>query len=95
MLILALVLSWLPVTLDCRGGPESGVVYEVSYLWRECPGYMLDEPPPCGTFTVRRMQEEARFETAIGNADPQVGAGYWYEIRARDGAGNWSGGPCL
>ena len=88
--LLAAILLWFPVTLDCDGSPESGVAYEVSYMYRICPETHLDAPPPCSTFFVRLLQDEPYFATAIGDDPPGPSEGYWYQIRIRDGAGNWS-----
>ena len=91
----ALTLLWAPVTLDCLGGPESGVVYEVAYMYRTCQGYISLDPPPCDTFAVRFETTATEWQTEIGEADPPAGAAYWYEVTSlRDGAGNL-GGSCL
>lgn len=92
--LLSLTLLWSPVTIDCLGGPESGVVYEVSYMYRVCETVGLDEPPPCATFFVRFETDETRWETTAGEPDPPPGAGYWYQVSDHDGAGNWSDDPC-
>jgi len=83
-LLAALTITWPAVTLDCLGGQESGVVYEIKYLWREGDA----------RFFVCSEQAETQWTTAIGSPDPPLGAGYWYEIRDHDGAGNWSNGAC-
>lgn len=97
----ALTLLWSPVTLDCLGGAESGVVYEVAYLYREChpiPGCVECDGCPdcdeCSTFAVRFETRETRWETELGDDPPQVGAGYFYEVRDRDGAGNRQEAAC-
>jgi hypothetical protein len=87
--LLALTIAWLPVVEDCLGLPEGEVVYEVSYLWRECRD-VWTETPTCDVFAVKVLTESTEWTTVIGNEPPQVGAGYWYQVRARDGAGNWS-----
>jgi hypothetical protein len=78
-----------PVDTDCLGLPESGVVYEVNSLWRECRAVATGRPV-CSTFQVQFMQEETSCETVIGSPDPPVRSGYWYLIPSRDGAENWS-----
>jgi len=92
--VLALSIIWQPVTTDCRGGQESGVRYHLSYLWRECTGPET-EPPSCARFHVEQTLEDTRWDTAIGEADPPPGAGWWFEVVAEDGAGNRSDDPCL
>lgn len=84
----ALTLLWPAVTIDCAGGPESGVVYEVAYLYRECD--QGDDPPPCRTFAVRFETRDTSWSTEMGSDPPPVGAGYFFEVRDRDGAGHWS-----
>ena len=95
-LALSLLFMWPPVTTTCRGEATEGITYEIAYVYAECPGWALDEPPACGRFAARVMTGDVtRWETAIGTPDPPVGAGYWYEVRARNAAGLWSDEPCL
>lgn len=84
----ALTLLWSPVALDCLGGPESGVVYSMAYLYRECE--QGDDPPPCRTFAVRLDTRDTSWSTEIGSDPPPRGAAYFFEVTDRDGAGNWS-----
>lgn len=87
--LLALLLSWSPVVTDCLGFFEDHVTYEVSFVSWEC--WQLDtEEPVCAVDRIRRMQDETEAQF-WPPAAPKPGAGYWYEIRSRDLAGNWSG----
>ena len=38
--LLALTLSWLPATLDCRGGPDTIVRYEIAWRHRANFGWV-------------------------------------------------------
>lgn len=69
-------------------------MYEVNFMWRQCRN-VATATPVCSEFRVQLMQAETSWETIIGSPDPPVGAGYWYLIRARDGAGNWSDDACV
>lgn len=85
--------SWDPVELDCLGMPESGVSYEVSYMYRKCDAWWLDGDDPiqpfCSALVWKRVQQDTSFET-LGEDPPPVGAAYWYEVVSIDGAGNRS-----
>jgi len=60
--ILALVLSWLPVALDCRGGPEAVsryevVTYEARYLGEIIGADGLPQPDYFRALNVYRVPQ--------------------------------------
>lgn len=89
--------DWDPVELDCLGLPDSGVHYEVAYMFRECDLWWKDSdsifPPFCSTLAWRRTQDDTSFRS-LGADPPPVGAAIWWEITAIDGAGNRDTDPC-
>ena len=87
--LLALTILWPAVVVDCAGGPESGVVYEVAYLYRACTWVAgCDDCQECGTFAVRFETRDTSWSTEIGSDPPPRGAAYFFEVTDRDGAGN-------
>lgn len=87
--LLALLLSWTPVTTDCLGMSDGICGYEVRYMLRVCEDWTSDTPPPCETLMMTATQRETEFRS-LGDPIPQVGSGYWYEITTIDGAGHRS-----
>jgi hypothetical protein len=91
-LILALTLSWLPVLVDCAGGPESYVYYEVSQMVGQCIDWESDSPL-CGVQLVVRRFDEPR-AVVDDLPEPGVGGVVWMDVRAVDVNGNRSDEVC-
>jgi len=88
--LLLFLLSWLPVTTNCDGSPTNDVHhYEVRWGERACVGWDTDTPTCIEAHEVRIIYWTTT--TRLPAADPPaLGAGYWYEVVAVDGAGNKS-----
>jgi len=99
-MILALILSWLPVTLDCRGALEVMGHYEVTYYVGET---VSDPGCPLDTEYGRRCILWDTYlavtgETSVALPEPTVGQVIaWHDDAAVavDAAGNRSDSPCL
>lgn len=94
--ILAILFLWSPVVETCRGEATQGVTYRVSYVYAACTNLSGDwEAVGCSRFVAQvDTGYETRWETEIGQDDPPVGAGYWYEVTAVNALGHRSSEDC-
>ena len=89
----ALIISWLVVTKDCKGGPENYVHYQVSRLVGRCVGEETDTPICTTDLTV--VDTEGLSVVLLDIPEPIVGEIQWLDVRAVDAVGNKSdGGAC-
>jgi hypothetical protein len=88
-MILALLLSWGVVTLDCRGNPEAGVVYQVRAQHVHLLGWTQDDPPsPIYTPRAPLEQETPLVSLALSAYPLLPGDAAWWHVVAVDLARN-------
>lgn len=94
MIILAVLLSWAPVVLDCHGGPEAIDYYRVRGQHVQLVGWTADEPPN-PIYTSRAPQLATTSSSSYRFSPEPLDAGdlVWWELEAVDTAGN-AEGPC-
>ena len=93
--LLAMALSWDAVTLDCRGGPEPAVVYEIAEIVTSTPAnWATDMPDPTLIFgpTVIGITPQTSYSTDL---EPAPGECVMVRVTAIDAAGNRSDQECL
>lgn len=98
---LALLLSWTPPALTCRGTPETGALtYEVGYKWcfmhygPECPLDMDGKMQPC-RFCLSPVVMTAVPQATLPEPGLDEVIAYNLDwVTAVDSAGNRSDGPC-
>lgn len=102
MLLLALLLSWTPPALTCRGTPETGTLtYEVGYRWGfmhyspDCPLDVDGKVQPCPTWLTASVQTAVPSATIPDPGRDEVIAYNLDDIAAVDMAQNRSGAPCM
>lgn len=90
---LLLILSWLQVTVDCHGGPESNVTYEVSRMVGTCAN--VDTDFPACWVDLLTLPVDGLSANLADLPEPVVGEVQWLDVRAVDWSGNRSDAPCL
>ena len=93
-----MILSWTAVTVDCRGGAETAIVYSVRKSQIRIVGYGVNlDGSPAPLYAVDPWIENlttVNTQVAIPIADPPVGEAVLLDAEATDAAGNVSSDAC-